>query len=692
VQLTGGSYVFSWPGTAGEEENMMYRKQWMPALVTAVYVLWAMQGAAQVCLVRNGEAMAAVVHADAPTETARYAVAELTDHTEKAAGVRLAVYPESEAPEAVHTRIFIGETERARHCGIDVSRLPREAYVMRSFGNDLFILGRESDADPLAQNNPDAGTLFGVYEFLERYLGVRWLWPGELGTYVPPADTLEFWSVNETRAPELAFRNMVWSRIRNVAIGGAALSEEDVRLGFSPEGAVNYGKAVRVLMRRHRLGGHDAEPPTGHTASGWWEKYGEEHPEWFALRRDGTRGHPEKDYHNVPLCITNEELQDFIIAQWDGKSVLRLGPVDRPGRCTCAKCRAWDGPQPETPPWFAERVYATDDRAQELFAGVTSDRYARFWKIMQEKAEKRNPDVLVSVSYIYENEFPAPVTGIKLNSRFFGEFVQWQDPHLRWFPMPDEAFEWIKAQWIGWRETGIRMAYRPNYLHDGYVMPHFETRQSGDFFRFAYDHGMEGARFDSLTGQWAAQGLRLYMHLRLMAKPDLEVETIRREYFDAFGPAAETMEAYFDYWEDYAFENRMRFIKLYWDAGWRYSNYVRCAHKAFPPVCFEKAAALLDKAREEASASDRPEFAERVRFIRLGIEHARLATVLTAACDGRESPPPGRIEEAREALRELVAFRKKHEDTFFSDLLHATAFWERPRLNVDTLAEGWDAP
>ena len=62
------------------------------------------------------------------------------------------------------------------------------------------------------------------------------------------------------------------------------------------------------------------------------------------------------------------------------------------------------------------------------------------------------------------------------------------------------------------------MAYRPNYLHDGYVMPHFETKQEGEFFKFAYDHGMEGARFDSLTGQWAAQLPRLYMHLRLFAK------------------------------------------------------------------------------------------------------------------------------------------------------------------------------
>jgi hypothetical protein len=339
------------------------------------------------------------------------------------------------------------------------------------------------------------------------------------------------------------------------------------------------------------------------------------------------------------------------------------------------------------PPWFARRVYETDHRAQDLFAGATSDRYARFWKIIQQKAAKRNPHVLVSGSFIYENEFPAPVTDIQLSKNIYAEFVQWQDPHLRWFPMPEEAFEWVKEQWLGWRDIGIRMGYRPNYLHDGYVMPHFDTEQSGGFFKFAYEHGMEGARFDSLTGQWAAQGLRLYMHLRLMAKPELEVEAIRNEYFSAFGPAAETMERYFDYWENYAQQNTMRLIKLYWDVGWRYSNYVRRAHVAFPPECFEPADKMLKQAL--ATTRDHPsrEFAERVKFVQTGLEHAKLATRLTAVYDGNETVPENRIEEAKQALKKLVAFRKKHEHTCFSDLLHVTSFWERPRMDVDTLAE-----
>jgi hypothetical protein len=662
-----------------------YRKRAILSIVSAItWMSLSVPCGAQVSLVRDGQARAVVVRADEPSPVAIYAVEELLWHVEKATGIRLKVMPESEAPVEMHTRIYIGQTEAARHNGIETGRLPREAYTMRSVGNDLFIVGRDGDGDPLRQDNPNVGTLFGVYEFIERFLGVRWVWPGELGTHVPRTKSVEFWSVNQTEAPALAFRLLVWSRIRAI-VQGSKLSEEDSQLGFSPGGALRYGQALQVLLRRHQLGGSDAEPPTGHAFSGWWQRYGQDHPEWFALRRDQTRGHPDKDYAHVSMCVSNEQLQDFIVEQWDGKSVLRLGPVDRPGRCICENCRAWDGPQPEEAPWFARRVYATDHRAQELFAGATSDRCARFWKTIWQKAAKRNPEVLVSASYIYENEFPAPVTDIKLNRNIYAEFVQWQDPHLRWFPMPDEAFEWIKEQWLGWRETGIRMGYRPNYLHDGYVMPHFDTWQSGGFFKFAYDHGMEGARFDSLTGQWATQGLRLYMHLRLMNKPELEIKTIRDEYFSAFGPAAKTMERYFDYWENYALENRIPFIKLYWDVGWRYSSYVRRAHVAFPEECFEPAQEMLDQALAETPGHSLTEFAERVEFVRFGLDHARLAGNLAAVYNGSEVVPTERLEQATKALRELVKFRKEHEHTYFSDLLHVTSFWERPRMNLDTL-------
>ena len=641
---------------------------------------------AQVILVRDGQACAVVVTADEATATARYAAGELVRHVEKAAGLLLETITESEATEDMHTRVYIGETKTGLSHRIDPGRLPRETFILRSVGNDLFIVGREDDGDPLDPVNPNAGTLFGVYEFLEDVLRVRWLWPGELGTFVPETETIEISAINRIQSPDLHFRELVWGPIRGLIHGGE-IAEEDAFLGFSQEVAYNYANALAVFLRRHRMGGMDAKPPAGHGFSGWWQRYGKEHPEWFSLRRDGTRGDPDPDATHVDICVTNEELQDFIVEQWDGESVLILGPVDRPGRCTCKDCRAWDGPQPETPPWFAKYVYETDSRASDVFPGATSDRYARFWKIIQEKARERNPHVTVSGSFIYENEFPAPVTDIRLNKNIYAEFVQWQDPHLRWFPMPEEAYEWVKEQWLGWQRTGLRMGYRPNYLHDGYVMPHFETKQSGEFFKFSFEHGMEGARFDSNTGQWAVHGPRLYMHMRLISKPELEIGEIRDEYFSAFGPAAENIEQYFDYWEDYAFENVLNFIDMFHNprVGWRYRAYPLKAHEAFPLEVIEPAEKMLDRALEKALTASKKEYAERVEFLRIGLEHARLTINLASIFDGSNNVPEDRFEEAGEALRKLVHFRKDHQESYFSDLLRVTNFWERPRWDLDPL-------
>lgn len=75
--------------------------------------------------------------------------------------------------------------------------------------------GKEDDDDPMNERNPNVGTIFGVYDFLENYLGVRWLWSGDLGTYVPRTNTIKISSVNRMEAPALRYRTM-----RGILSGG----------------------------------------------------------------------------------------------------------------------------------------------------------------------------------------------------------------------------------------------------------------------------------------------------------------------------------------------------------------------------------------------------------------------------------------------------------------------------------------
>ena len=55
--------------------------------------------------------------------------------------------------------------------------------------------------DPLNMNT-SAGTLFGVYTWLEHDVGVRWLWPGDLGTFVPSLPTIMARPYNRMISPQ----------------------------------------------------------------------------------------------------------------------------------------------------------------------------------------------------------------------------------------------------------------------------------------------------------------------------------------------------------------------------------------------------------------------------------------------------------------------------------------------------------
>lgn len=425
--------------------------------------------------------------------------------------------------------MYVGMTKAARRQGIVAEELPPEAFVMRSVGTDLIVVGEEDEGDPVSPKNSKSGTLFGVYELLERSLGVRWLWPGELGTYVPAADTVTLDAVDVTIAPRLAFREIGWSRVRAAATQkNVSLTDVEKVLGFSPDRLVRYGHDLQDFLRRHRMGGMDRKPSTNHHFTGWWDRYGAKHPEWFMMHEDGTRGPSRASgTQHVPMCVSNPDLHRFIVSRWDGKSAIRLGEVDWPDACRCLACRAWDGPRPDPLPDFLVSQADSGSPGSGLLQRqrghvlrgfydpmCTSDRYARFWSVIRQMAAERNPEAVVT-TYIYYGYFPAPVTDVELGQHVFGEFVPWGNPqHTDFFPMRDEAFAWLKEQWLGWRRTGLRLAYRPNYLHDGWVMPLVETHQSAEFFRFAVEHGMEGSRFDSLTGQWAAQGPKLYIHVR----------------------------------------------------------------------------------------------------------------------------------------------------------------------------------
>jgi hypothetical protein len=175
---------------------------------------------------------------------------------------------------------------------------------------------------------------------------------------------------------------------------------------------------------------------------------------------------------------------------------------------------------------------------------------------------------------------------------------------------------------------------------------------------------MVGTDFDSLTGQWATQGPNLYLLMRLQSDPNADPDALLGEYYSAFGAASGEVKAYFDYWESYTSKTRDRIHPIFeaMNAS-RWRSFAKAAHKVFPQECFAPARALIEKAA--TSAAGDPQAAERIAFVKLGLDHAmlcsRVARLLSLG-DTQADP-----EEGAAALKDLLAFRRAHERAWIAN-------------------------
>lgn len=220
-------------------------------LVLAMVLLLAGQAAAAV-LVKDGQGRAQIVVAADALPQVKYAALELQLHVLKMSGAELPIVHET--GDDLPVRVYIGESQYTRELGLDASDLKREAFRIISADDHLVILGgdflnphipqgfthiraREGPLKDWQQHtgrkwdfpfnaiydpryfNKDlgfslfdaTGTLFGVYELLER-LGVRWYMPyGEDGTIIPALKTIEIPKEGSRRSPQFERRFMRFS-------------------------------------------------------------------------------------------------------------------------------------------------------------------------------------------------------------------------------------------------------------------------------------------------------------------------------------------------------------------------------------------------------------------------------------------------------------------------------------------------
>ncbi len=578
-------------------------------------------------VIENGSANGKIVIPADARGVELKAAEELQVALAKSTGVTMQIVRENDAAAANTAGYFLGRTAAAKQAGLDYDSKAPNSFKIKYSGNRLFIVGK-NDAGGEVDMNVSAGTLFGVYRYLIRTVGFRWLWPGKTGEYVPEHKIL---SIDSSADCEIS--NQLRTRIPH-----------DMWSPAVPE-LRQWARRVFNLCSHEtmKIAGGD-----GHIFDRYVGQYAKAHPAWFAMLPDGTR----KTIAPTSVCLSNPEFQNEMLKNWkalldaekktnpNARVMLNLQRGDVELNCVCKNCTALDGED-----------FRLSPRNYRDFRNV-GERYARVAVTLYDRMQQLSPGGGGVWLLAYQSSLYAP-REVKLNPDFQVKLVM-DVP----FPRRPEYTREVRNEYLQWKKSGATLTLRPNYFQGGYCMPELWYDEFADELNFLRDKcGIVRFDLDGPPQMWSIRGINTYIACRMAAEPGTTVEELFQEYCSGFGPAAKEVAEYLRYWRNYVKRNTSmindaheKLSRMGWDFfGFDYPGYV---HKVYPAAELRKAVPLLEKAAKAAGGDAAA--AAKVNFLRQGLENA-IRTVETAEVFADVTSSTA---ERQAAYAKLQAFRK----------------------------------
>lgn len=580
-------------------------------------------------MVKDGVAVGKIVIPRGAPGSVRELANDFQKIVERSTGARLPILTDDqkEKIEDATSLLFLGECQQTIAAGLRMEDLAEEAYRIAVRGSSIFVLGEPakptmrpfSTKDAWYDSDPMRWAINGV---LEKQLGVRWLWPGDLGTYVPRHQDFTFPAGDRTYQPRLKMRTLVIQPMREA-------NEQVIR------------KEALKWVSNHQ-GGERGKIPLNHAFDDWWDKYREKHPDYFVKP---PAGQAEKKPPYFKLSLGNPKVLDQIVADYEAAGRPRywnVTPNDGVGFDVSDEVRSWDIPadQPVMDIWNGK-------------ANLTA-RYVKWWNLVYERLAAMNPDVtLVTMAYsCYEN--PPPVER-PLKARSIIGVV----PDFRSYDV-----------WSGWAAQADEFILRPNWGWYGANAPYLPLREMAGYLKFASENKLVGFYLDAIIGFWGTQGLNYYLLARLMAHSELSVEEIVTEYCSAFGAGAPKIREYFDYWQKLAEEwpqgyGKDRVLNGKYDALVKQGKIMdnpfigprQALRYIYTDEVLQQAFGLLDEA-DALIGNIKSEEAERVDFLRQGLNEMKIfRDALTLGEQLEKSPTPELMAQFKKKIEALDKLR-----------------------------------
>jgi Domain of unknown function (DUF4838)/Glycosyl hydrolases family 2, sugar binding domain len=473
------------------------------------------------------------------------------------------------------------------------------------------------------------GTLFAVYNFLDRELGVKWIAPGNDGIVFKKTKELKLSSGSYDWIPKLPMRGIRQGYSRHMKNTNIP---KDFHLSVKQNKQRQMESMLwlkRMRMGKGRVFGY------GHAFTKWWEKYGKEHPEYFALNKYGKRApwrasKPDR----IKMCVSNPALQKKIVENYlkrrKANNVINVCENDSAGYCRCPKCCALDAP-----------------KKGEEFGKVMTDRYIWFANQVQRQARKKAPDTQ-AVMYAY-SVYRFPPRKVKVDKGVILGFV----PKLL---VPDSELD---AYYKSWNKAGASDLFlRPNDMHVDIGLPMGFEKKMFDNFKICMKYGAFGTDYDSLHNYWPSSGIANYILARGITDPDKSFEYWEDEYCKTFGPASDDVKKYFAYWRKEIWDKRLmpdretilkkgRYGNFRRGLMWNFQNY-------YNKTDFDKTDKILQAASKKKLT---PAERRRLKTLVLANQHARLMYRAMKEKNAR----PADADKLRKTAGNLLDFRVKNK-------------------------------
>jgi len=505
----------------------------------------------------NGTCKNAIIVGKDASEILSFAAEELQKYIKKISGITLPIKSDEEGIN--ENRVLIG--------GPDVNRqvkelkelnlgkaLESEGFVIKTLKNDLVLAGSD-----------DRNTLYAVYHFIERVLGVKWINPLE-EEIIPKIKTFETGNIDLSEKPSLKHRGLIplieigkLDTFKRV-IDWMAKNKLNKLLLF-----IGQWYAGKITVNCPWDWVRDELTPevrkrgivldVGHHAYDFYlppEKYFDDHPEYFALVNGKRIREGQICFSNPQAVATFRDSVIQFVKTHPEVEIFSLFPNDRGGFCECEGCR----PRPEV---------------MNL-----SDIILRFTNAVAKAVYKINPKVKIgfpAYSYCLPTAYLLPffppieppinvkpfknvVLYFALHSRDYSKSLDEQPGTLPYRTLPQPAGEILK-QWVrlfkeGGNEVYIYEYYGDEWQYKCLILPILHTI-SGDI-SFLTDLGVEGIHVNVISSvegvdalvyppdYWFPFELNLYAFSKMAWNKGESPESVVERYYEAlYGKSKDLM-------------------------------------------------------------------------------------------------------------------------------------------------------